>query len=129
MNEIKALLARLIQNPDAIKSLSGTLPAALKDPQALAQLAGLNGDKLKAFTGFGKTLSGLLGRSGKRAAPGASPAGTARHSAAGSGSGSAANTAIAGTVSLAAVAGAVAVVGTVAAVALSKGGKPRLHKS
>ena len=121
MNEIKALLARLIQNPEVIKAF----PNALKDPKTLAQIAGLDGDKLKALTGLGKTVSGLIGRTGKRAAPGASPARSARQSSNGAAPGSVKNTAVVGAVSLAVVAGAVAVVGTVAAVALSKDAKPR----
>lgn len=125
MSENKALLARLIQNPDVVKSLPNALPNALKDPQALAQLAGLDGDKRKALTGLGKTLSGLVGLTGKRAGCGASPARAARQSSSSAGSSSAKNTAVAGVVSLTAVAGAVVVVGTVAAVALSKGSKPR----
>ena len=65
MNEIKALAARLIQNPDLVKSL----PKVVQDPQAVAQLAGLDEDKMKALTGLGNTLSGLLARLGKPATP------------------------------------------------------------
>jgi len=118
MNEIKALAARLLQNPDLVKSLA--------NPQALAQLAGLAGDQIKSLTGLGKTLSGAFGGSGKPATPRASSATRPRPAVAGGASTSGVrNTAIVGTVALTAVAGAVVAVGTVSAVALSKGRKAR----
>ena len=120
MNEIKSLIARLIQNPDLAKSL----PKALTDPQALGRLAGLGGNNLKALSGVGKAFSDIVGgftkparsHAGRPATPRLS---TPRPSGSVPSSGTK-NTAIAGTVALTAVAGAVAVVGTVATVAVSK---------
>jgi hypothetical protein len=114
MNDIKALLTRLVQNPDLVKSL--------KDPQALGQLAGLGEDKLKALAGVGNVLSGFLGGRRKSPVPKAHTPRDAGSSGSGS-SGGARNTALAGTVSLTAIAGAVAALGTVSVVALSKGRK------
>jgi len=122
MNELKTLAARLLQNPDVVKSLAS--------PQALAQLAGLgpgmlNDDKIKALVGLGKNLSGLLTGSAKPASSRASPPCAPRPVYAGTNSRSAKYTAIVGTVALTAVTGAVVAVGTVSAVALSKGRKAR----
>lgn len=119
MNEIKALAARLFQNPDLVRSI-------VRNPQAIAQLAGLDpgilsDDKIKALAGLGKTVSGLLAGSGRPATPRASPARSPRSP--GAGSGGVRNTAIVGTVALTAITGAVVAVGTVSAVALSKGRK------
>ena len=118
MNEIKALAARLLQNPDLVKSL-------VTDPQAVARLAGLDEGKIAALSGFGKTLSGLVAGFGKPAAPHASPARALRSPSTGLGSGGGKNTAIVSAVSLTAITGAVVAVGTVSAVALSKGRKAR----
>jgi hypothetical protein len=128
MNEIKALAARLFQNPDLVKSLA--------NPQALGQLAGLapgllpgllNDENFKALAGLGKTVSTLLAGAGKPAAkpaaPRASPPRARQPSAAATGSNSVRNTAIVSAVSLTAITGAVVAVGTVSAVALSKGRK------
>jgi len=119
MNEIKALTARLLQNPNLVKSLA--------NPQALAELAGLGGDQIKALTGLGQTLSSLLAGSKKPAAPRSSPVRTPRTSVTGPGPDNGVRTtAIVGTVALTAVTGAVVAVGTVSAVALSKGRKARV---
>ena len=130
MNELKALGARLLQNPDLVKSIA--------NPQALGQLAGvapgllpglLKGENLKALAGLGKTVSGLLTGTGKQAAkpaePHASAPRSARPSVTHTGSNSARNAAIVSAVSLTAITGAVVAVGTVSAVALSKGRKTR----
>jgi|HubBroStandDraft_6_1064221.scaffolds.fasta_scaffold669657_2 hypothetical protein len=118
MNEIKALAARLLQNPDLVKSI-------VRNPQAVAQLAGLDEGKIKALAGLGKTLSGLLSGSGKPATTRASPARAPRSHSTGAGSVGVRNTAIVSAVSLTAITGAVVAVGTVSAVALSKGRKAR----
>jgi hypothetical protein len=118
MNEIKALAARLLQNPDLVKSI-------VRNPQAVAQLAGLGEDKIKALAGLGKSLSGMLARSGKPATPRTSTAHSPRSLATVPGSNGVASTAIVSAVSLTAITGAVVAVGTVSAVALSKGRKAR----
>ena len=133
MNEILARAARLLQNPELINNL----PGALKDPQALARLAGLspalapgllNDDKLKMLSGIGNTVSGLLKgfttRTGSNAAPkpAAQPSRSSNPVACRKSSKGAALTA---TVSLTAITGAVVAVGTVSAVALAKGRKAR----
>jgi len=118
MNEIKALAARLLQNPDLVKSI-------VRNPQAVAQLAGLDEGKIAALAGLGKTLSGLLAGSGKPPATRASPAHAPRSHSTGAGSRGVRNTAIVSAVSLTAITGAVVAVGAVSAVALSKGRKAR----
>jgi len=134
MNEILARAARLLQNPELINNL----PEALKDPQALARLAGLgpdilgrgllNDDKLKLLSGIGNTVSGLLKgfttRTGSNAAPkpAAHPSRSSNPVAC---SKSSTGRAVAATVSLTAITGAVVAVGTVSAVALAKGRKAR----
>jgi hypothetical protein len=126
MNELKALGARLLKNPDLVKSFA--------NPQALAQLAGLapgllKGDPMKVLAGFGKTVSDLLTGPAKSptqpATARASSPRAPRSAAAGTGSNSIRNTAIVSAVSLTAITGAVVAVGTVSAVALSKGRKAR----
>jgi hypothetical protein len=117
MNEIKALAARLLQNPDLVKSI-------VKNPQAVAQLAGLDEGIIKALAGLGKTLSGLLSGPGKPATR-ALPVRAPRSHSTGAGSVGVRNTAIVSAVSLTAITGAVVAVGTVSAVALSKGRKAR----
>lgn len=126
MNELKALGARLLQNPDLVKSIA--------NPQALGQLAGLapgllpgllKDENLKALAGLGKTVSGLLASAGEPAASHASAPRCTRPFVTHTGSNSVRNTAIVSAVSLTAIIGAVVAVGTVSAVALSKGRKTR----
>jgi hypothetical protein len=130
MNEILSRAARLLQNPEIIRSL----PKALTDPKALGSLAGLGAgritdDKLKLLSGIGNSVSGLIkglttqarsSHSPVRSVRTSMPAGVSTCKSTG-GKG----TAIAGTVSLTAITGAVVVVGAVSAVALAKGSKVR----
>ncbi|HTD54257.1 MAG TPA: hypothetical protein VK670_02670 [Silvibacterium sp.] len=134
MNEILARAARLLQNPELINNL----PEALKDPQALARLAGLgpdilgrgllNDDKLKLLSGIGNTVSGLLKGFPPRTESNVAPTRTSRPSLSANPVAcrkSSKGTAITATVSLTAITGAVVAVGTVSAVALAKGRKAR----
>jgi hypothetical protein len=115
MNEVLACAARLLQNPRAMQYL--------RNPQILADLAGLSEDKARLFSSIGKTVSGLLGSLTNPSGNSLSPVRASRRSrstTAGLRLKGDKAPAITGTVSLAAITGAVVAVGTVSAVALAR---------
>ena len=117
MSQIKALIAGLVQNPDALKTL-------IQDPRACARLSGITESDLRNASSVASTVSAALKRlsckNGTADAPSATtavssgfPGAIGPQPACGQG------VAIAATVSLLAVTGALAVLGTVSMVALA----------
>jgi|SRR5579871_987804 len=108
MSPVKSLIASLVQNPAALRSI-------VEDPQALGRLAGLGEVELRALAGAGNAVMNLCKGLGCRNGTAPNPVSTTMPAPRGNGSG----VAIASVVSLLAVTGALAATGTVALVALN----------
>jgi len=120
MNDIKTLVGQIIQNPESVKSLV----TLVKDPKAVARVAGVSEQQWGTLSGICNAASAWLSRvtpaatavasSGENAPPSScrivDPTGKNK-------------IAIVGVLSLVAVTGTIAVLGTVSAAALSNGAR------